>query len=55
MKSIIIGAALALALPGIALAAEAAKECCCCEQMKDKDCCCDKHKGSDHADHHEKK
>lgn len=55
MKTIIIGAALALALPGVAFAAEDMAKECCCEKMKDKDCCCDKHKGSDHADHHDKK
>lgn len=55
MKTIILGAALAFALPTAAFAAEASMKDCCCEQMKDKDCCCDKHKGSDHADHQEKK
>lgn len=51
MKKLLLGAALAVALPSVAFAQDAPKkECCCCKDMKDKDCCCDK-KGGDHAGH----
>lgn len=53
MKSILLGAALAVALPSAAFAQEAPKKECCCKDMKDKDCCCCDKKGGDHAGHNE--
>lgn len=53
----LIGAALALAIPGVAFAADAG--CCgadktCCKDGSDcckKDCCADMKKGGDHTGH----
>lgn len=55
MKRLLLGVALAVALPSVAFAQDAPKNecCCCCKDMKDKDCCCDK-KGGDHAGHGDK-
>lgn len=63
MKTKLILAALALAIPGTAFAAEPPappKECCCCKKGEDgKMACCKDHapEGADHGSHpapHEK-
>ena len=60
MKTILIAALAALALPSAAFAAEpvvAPEKECCCEKMKDEKGCCDKmkghevHQGHDPASH----
>ena len=51
MKTLLIGVAMAAALPSAAaFAQDAPKKECCCEKMKEKGCCCDK-KDGDHAGH----
>lgn len=56
MKTILIAAMAALALPSAAFAAEPAAapemKCCCCEKMKEKKGCGDEKKGqNDHQGH----
>lgn len=57
MKKYLLGLAVALALPGVAYAAEpaptpAVKKCCCCEKPADgKGCCDEKKQAADHSDH----
>ena len=54
MNKLILAAAVCIAVPGIAFAAETAPkpEKCCCDEMKEKgkDCCAEMKKG-EHADH----
>jgi hypothetical protein len=53
MKKLIVAAAVCIAMPGLAWAAEAPKpEKCCCEKMKEKgkDCCAEMKKG-EHENH----
>ena len=53
----LVGAALALSLPGAAFAASCCADMTCCKEGADcckegkKDCCADMKKGGDHAGH----